>query len=66
MNEIRSTKFAQGFEYTKSARLFSSIKTSRSAVLSHRSDCLLRTVVPVETDFFSERFCLVMFDSLVE
>ena len=66
MNEIRSTKFAQGFEYTKSARLFSSCETSRSAVPSHRSDCLLRTVVPVETYFFSEQFCLVMFDSLVE
>ena len=60
VNEVQRTKFAQGFEYTKSARLFSSMETSRSAVLSHRSDCLLRTVVPVETDFFSERLCLVM------
>ena len=60
VNEIRRTKFSQGLEYTKSARLFSSSETSHSAVLSHRSDCLLRTVVPVETDFFSERLCLVM------
>ena len=44
MNEIQRTKFAQGFEYTKSAKLFSSIETSRSAVLWHRSGCLLRTV----------------------
>ncbi len=37
---------AVGFvaEYTKSARLFSSSETSRSAVLSHGSDCLLQTV----------------------
>ena len=66
MNEIQRTKFAQGFEYTKSARLFSSSETSRSAVLSHGSDCLLRTVVLIDTHFFSEQFCLVMFDSLVE
>ena len=38
--EIRRKKFAQG---TKSARLFSSSQTSRSAVLSHGSDSLLRT-----------------------
>ena len=44
MIEIRRTKFAQGFEYTKSAKLFSSSETSRSAVLSHPSGCLLRTV----------------------
>ena len=42
--DIQRTKFAQGFECTKAARLFSSSETSRSAVLSHRSGCLLRTV----------------------
>ena len=47
VNEISRTKVAQGFECTK------------AAVLSHRSGCLLRTVVPIETDFFSERLCVV-------
>ena len=48
MNEISRTRSVQGFECTK------------AAVLSHRSGCLLRTVVPIETDFFSERLCVVM------
>ena len=48
VNEISRTKFVQGFECTK------------AAVLSPRSGCLLRTVVPIETDFFSERLCVVM------
>ena len=47
VNAIRRTKFVQGFECTK------------TAVLPHRSGCLLRTVVPIETDFFSERLCVV-------
>ena len=53
VNDIKSKKFGKSFECTKSARLFSSSETLRSAVLSHGSDCLLGTVVSIDTQAFS-------------